>query len=133
MSQTLRQCASLVPTARQPKALKGKETEDCGVKNRRGRSTFSSSSTSTPLSGCHILFVSRGRLCGNGDVARGSLAWLASREDIGSTVPCAVLTLEKEKEGESESIRRWRVRREEWWGGCTHSAMSLTWKSFRQA
>lgn len=35
-----------------------------------------------PLSGCHVLFVSWGRLSGSGDGERGSLAWLESREDL---------------------------------------------------
>lgn len=72
------------------------------------------------LSGCHILFVSRGRLCGNGDVAGGSLAWLASRENIGSMEHWSVLALEKEKSRririhqEMERVKREEGRR---WGG----------------
>lgn len=133
----------LFPTTPPPWALWGKATQrqDCRVRQRGGENTCSSSassssssSTSTPLSGCHVLFVSQGRLSGDGDVARGSLAWLASEEDFGSMKRWTALAWERgsrrignrgdgecQIEGGGGGERR------------THSAMSLTWESFRQA
>lgn len=106
-----------------------RETRQWGKEEREGESTFFLLHLN-PLSGCHVLFVSRGRLSSDGDGARGSLAWMANGEDLvaRSKVLCAHMgerARESAMEGDAEREREKQT--------CTHSAMSLTWESFRQA